>query len=285
MHEAEYFTRLEDGKIQCGLCPRTCLLGEDESGQCRARMNDGGTMHLPFYGLLSSIAIDPIEKKPLRHFLPGSKTFSVGFWHCTMHCPFCQNWEIAHPLSIEGKMLEPDSLIAMALASGAPSISFTYSEPCLHIEYVKSAMRAARKLGIKTVLVTNGNILDRPAMDILALTDATNIDLKCFSPAVYLKTLGGKLETVENFIRIAHSLCHTEVTSLLVPGILDDPRQIEGISIFLASISKAIPLHITSYYPAFHWNHEALTASRMEAIAAPAYTYLDNVHLATPPRY
>jgi len=282
MHEAEYYTQRGEGRVQCGLCPRTCVLGEGESGQCRARVNTGGSMRLPFYGFLSSIAVDPIEKKPLREFLQGSQTFSVGFWHCTMHCPYCQNWEIAQPLGIQGKILDIDALISMAEASGTPSISFTYSEPCLHIEYVKLAMEAARKRGIRTVLVTNGNILPGPARDILELTDATNVDLKCFSSKTYHNILGGELETVENFIRIAHSLCHTEVTSLLVPGIFDEPGQMEAVSTFLASVSRDIPLHITSYHPAFRWNRPSLSAATTEAAAAPAFAKLNKVYLSAP---
>lgn len=284
MRRAEYFVDSGGGRLQCRLCPRACKLGGGESGECLARTNEGGTMRLPFYGAISSIALDPIEKKPLRHFLPGTLTFSVGFWHCTMRCPFCQNWEIAHPVRAEGKTLSPETLVDMARASGCPSVSFTYSEPCLHIEYVVDCMELAKQKGLKTVLVTNGNLLDAPARDILALTDATNIDLKSYSPLIYHKILGGELEVVKNFIRIAHSLCHVEITSLIVPDILDDPGQMEGIASFLASVSRTIPLHITPYYPAFRWRREPLRAAEMERIAAPAFAQLDNVHLIKPLR-
>ncbi len=281
-HGAEYFSRLGDGRVRCELCPRSCLLAADSSGVCGARKNEGGRLSLPFYGLVSSIALDPVEKKPLRRFLPGTRTFSVGFWHCTMRCPFCQNWEIAHPESVEERYLSPESLLDMAVSSGTPSISFTYSEPCLHIEYVKECMILARRRGLKTILVTNGNILDKPAHDILSLTDATNVDLKSFSAPIYQKFLGGELEIVENFIRIAHSLCHVEVTSLLVPEILDSPEQMEGIASFLASISRRIPLHITPYHQAFMYSLAPMTADRMEEVAAPAYGCLDHVYFTRP---
>ena len=216
-------------------------------------MNESAVLKIPLYGEISSIALDPIEKKPLRLFLPGTETFSVGFWHCTMRCPFCQNWEIAQPRHIGGKLISPEALIDMALDSGTPSISFTYSEPTLHIEYVKDCMVLARKRGLKTILVTNGNLLEKPALDILSLTDATNVDLKSFSSHIYHEILGGELKVVLNFIRMAFSLCHLEVTSLLVPGVLDSQSQIEGISGFLSSISRSIPLHITAYHPAYRW--------------------------------
>jgi len=278
MREGEYFLNLGDGRIQCRLCSHACSLGEGEAGECRARMNVNGKICLPFYGAISSIAFDPVEKKPLRQFLPGTRTFSVGFWHCTMRCPFCQNWRIAQPTNIEGEIMGPEALVDMAVASGLPSISFTYSEPCLHIEYVKSCMRLAKSRGLKTILVTNGNLLETPAKDILALTDATNVDLKCYSASTYHKILGGELEVVKNFIRIAHSLCHLEVTSLLVPGVLDSAGQIEGIASFLASLSRDIPLHITPYHPAYHWKEPALPMAEMKRIAAPATEHLNYVY-------
>ncbi|MDP2790340.1 MAG: radical SAM protein [Rectinemataceae bacterium] len=282
MREAEYFSSLGDGSVRCGLCPHSCLLREGASGVCGARKNEGGRLRLPFYGFISSIALDPVEKKPLRRFLPGTKTFSVGFWHCTMRCPFCQNWEIAQPESVEKRYLSPKELLARAVASDLPSISFTYSEPCLHIEYVMECMKLARQHGLKTILVTNGNILDMPARDILSLTDATNVDLKSFSASTYHNVLGGELETVMNFIRIAHSLCHVEVTSLLVPRILDSPEQVESIATFIASISRSIPLHITPYHQAFRYKDSPVSVERMESLAALAYDRLDHVYFARP---
>jgi len=282
MREAEYYSSLENGSVRCGLCPHSCLLTEGASGICGARKNKGGRLRLPFHGFISSIALDPVEKKPLRRFLPGTKTFSVGFWHCTMRCPFCQNWEIAHPESVEERYLSPEDLLDMATASGAPSISFTYSEPCLHIEYVKECMVLARRRGLKTILVTNGAILDKPARDILSLTDATNVDFKSFSASTYRNILGGELEIVKNFIRIAHSNCHVEVTSLLVPGILDSPDQMEGIASCIASISRRIPLHITSYHPAFRYWKAPMSAGRMQEIAAPAFGLLEHVYFTRP---
>ena len=280
--EAEYFVWLKDGRLQCRLCPHACVLEDGESGLCKARRKENGSMKIPLYGAISSIALDPIEKKPLRHFLPGTETFSVGFWHCTMHCPFCQNWEIAHPVRIGDKILSPEDLIEMALDSGVPSISFTYSEPTLHVEYVKDCMVLARKRGLKTILVTNGNLLETPARDILLLTDAVNVDLKSFSPGIYHETLCGELKVVLKFIRIAFSLCHLEVTSLLVPGILDSKSQIEGISGFLSSLSRSIPLHITAYHPAYHWNKPGFSPSLTGTIAEPAFSNLDNVYLTRP---
>lgn len=285
--EAEYWKPVEHDKIQCLLCPRGCVLAEGRWGICKARGNKNLSMVLPLYGQISSMAIDPVEKKPLRHFLPGSHTFSIGFWHCTMRCPFCQNWEIAHP-DTEGDpdpgglRLEPEALIHKALDSGCPSISFTYSEPCLHAEYVLDAMELARRRGLRTILVTNGCINPEPARRLLGLCDAANVDLKSDSAETYREKLGGDLETVKNFIRAAAELCHLEVTSLLVPGILDRLEQMEAIGGFLASVSKRIPLHITAYHPAYRWRTPGLGRQATEAIAKPAFGLLDTIHLALP---
>lgn len=287
---AEYWTspkELEnEGKIQCRLCPHACILEPGQAGICQIRLNRAGTMTLPFYAQISSIALDPVEKKPLRQFLPGTKTFSVGFWHCNMHCPFCQNWEIAHPTPSApehySQEIAPKALIEMAVRSGCPSISFTYSEPTIHIEYVKESMKIAHEKGLATILVTNGNLLAGPAHDLLSLTDATNVDLKCFSATTYHSVLGGELKTVQNFIRTAAELSHVEVTSLLVPGVLDDKAQMEGIADFLSAISRAIPLHITAYRPEFHWSEPPLSSSKMREIARPAFEKLDYVYLSQP---
>jgi pyruvate formate lyase activating enzyme len=277
MQIGEYWTNLSDSRIQCKLCPHACVLGENQEGRCKARKNIGQSMVLPYYGWVSSIAIDPVEKKPLRMFYPGTQTFSVGFWFCTMDCPFCQNWEISHPNHVFRRYVTPEKLIKLALDSGTPSISFTYSEPTLHIEYVKLAMREAKRSGLKTILVTNGNLLERPASDILELTDAVNVDIKANSLSVYHEVLGGELNIVRKFIQLAFKKCHVEVTSLLVPGILDSPDQIESIATYIASVSKAIPLHITWYHPAFQWTKPSLLFEEYERIAAPAFSILDNV--------
>jgi pyruvate formate lyase activating enzyme len=285
--EAEYWEPLENGKIHCLLCPHSCRLAEGQPGLCKARYSKNQTLTIPYYGLVSSMAIDPIEKKPLRHYLPGSHTFSVGFWHCTMRCPFCQNWEIAHPsaeggFSHGGHRLEPAALIDRALESGCPSISFTYSEPCLHVEYLIDSMELARKRGLKTILVTNGCINQEPAQRLLELCDAANVDLKSDSAIVYKEKLGGDLKIVQQFIQTAAGLCHLEITSLLVPGILDKPGQIEAIARFIASVSARIPLHITAYHPAFRWQEPSLSRKLAEAVAQPAFGLLEYVHLILP---
>lgn len=275
---ARYWRRLDDQRIQCLLCSHACILVNGARGHCNARENRAGSMILPQYAWISSIAIDPVEKKPLRRFMPNTWTYSVGFWHCTMECPFCQNWEIAHPIRIEKDVIVPERLIELALESGCPSISFTYSEPTLHIEYVIEAMQRAHSRGLKTILVTNGNILADPARDILLHTDATNVDLKTSDPAIYKNLLGGEIKVVQKFIQIAAELCHVEVTSLAVPGVLDSPDHIEEIAKFLASISPDIPLHITRYHPAWKFSRPPLSPETMHRMGLAATRHLKYVY-------
>ncbi len=275
---ARYWRRLDDQRIQCLLCSHACILVNGARGHCNARENRAGSMILPQYAWISSIAIDPVEKKPLRRFMPNTWTYSVGFWHCTMDCPFCQNWEIAHPVRIEKDVIVPERLIELALESGCPSISFTYSEPTLHIEYVIEAMQRAHSRGLKTILVTNGNILPDPARDILLHTDATNVDLKTSDPAIYRDLLGGEIKVVQKFIQIAAELCHVEVTSLAVPGVLDSSDHIEEIAKFLASISPDIPLHITRYHPAWKFSRPPLSPETVHGMGVAAKRHLKYVY-------
>jgi pyruvate formate lyase activating enzyme len=236
-------------------------------------------MEIPFFGMVSSLAIDPIEKKPLSRFLPGTYSFSVGFWHCTMDCPFCQNWEIAHPepLHVSPRSIQASELIGRALISGTPSISFTYSEPCLHAEYLLECMALAKERGLKTVLVTNGCIEESPARDILALTDAANVDLKSSSAEKYAKILGGKLDNVLNFIQMAAATCHVEVTALAVPGVLDTEEDFDSLGRMLARINASIPLHVTPYHPDYRYNQPPLSTAQIRILARPAGRWLKDL--------
>jgi pyruvate formate lyase activating enzyme len=268
--------------VVCELCPHGCRIAPGRSGLCKARRNEGGSLALPYYGLVSSLAVDPIEKKPLHHFLPGSSVFSAGFVGCNMRCPFCQNWQISQELPAELEALEPKALVAAALRSGSPSIAYTYSEPGIHFEFLLAAMAAARGAGLKNVLVTNGCLMGDPARELLGLTDAANVDLKSWSPEAYATVLGGDRDAVLEFIRIASSLCLLEVTTLVVPGLSDSREGMASIAGFLASLSPDIPLHLSAYHPA--WKEEAapVPPSAIRELAGIAqgklrYVYVGNI--------
>jgi pyruvate formate lyase activating enzyme len=277
--KAEFWHAAEGGTVVCELCPHACRLAEGRSGLCKVRRNEGGKLSLPYYGLLSALALDPIEKKPLHHFMPGSSVFSAGFIGCNLRCPFCQNWHISQEVPPELDAMTPEGLASSALRSGAPSIAYTYSEPCVHFEFVRDAMRASRSLGLRNVLVTNGCLNPEPARELLCLTDAVNVDLKAWSAEIYEKKLGGAKEAVLEFIRLAASLCLVEVTTLVVPGFSDDAEGMASIAEFLASISPEIPLHLSAYHPAWKCDEPPTSSDKLLELCSICQIKLDYVYL------
>ncbi len=277
------FIRDMGGSYRCELCPHRCVLADGRSGVCRVRGVRDGLPSLPFYGRLSAIAVDPIEKKPLYHFRPGSSVFSVGFVGCNLRCPFCQNWEISQSTDAAGPSVAPAELIGQAVSSGTGAIAFTYSEPLVHIEYLLDAMALARKAGIAVVLVTNGCILEEPAREVLALCDAANIDLKTWDEDAYRNTLGGDAASVRRFIELAVSSgVHTEATTLVVTGFNDDEAQIRLCADFLSSLSADIPYHLSAYRPEYRYREAPTDPRLIVRFAAAAreklnYVYVGNI--------
>ena len=281
---ARFFSSIDkndENTIQCGLCPRSCLLAPGQSGHCQVRSNNKGKAALPFYGFVTSLALDPIEKKPLYHFRPGTEILSVGFAGCNLHCPFCQNWRISQQTDIPGRVYSPKELITTALKTGTPALAYTYSEPLVHIEFLLDCMKEARKAGVANVIVSNGCINENAAEEVLELTDAANIDLKCFSEETYAKVLGGDLATVTSFIRKAiEKGVHTEITTLVVPGLNDSQTELNLCRDFIAELkSGEIPWHLSAYHPDWKWKAPRTepefiikTAARMREKLAHAYT-------------
>ncbi len=276
-------------KVVCGLCPRRCAIEEGKNGRCRARgTRDGKNVPLN-YGVVSSLALDPIEKKPLRRFLPGSSILSVGSFGCNLHCPFCQNWEISMTdgstsFGGEGRRcLSPEMLANMAdalRAGGNIGVAFTYNEPLICYEYARDTARLLRERNLKTVLVTNGCFTEQTADEILPYVDALNIDLKSFRPEIYTDLLGGDLETVKGFIRKAAASCHVELTTLIVPGMNDSEEEMRSLSAWVASLpgGREIPLHVTRFFPRYHMADREATGRgallRLAAVAGEALKYV-----------
>jgi pyruvate formate lyase activating enzyme len=250
VHTPGFFERTADG-TRCVLCHHRCTLNGAKTGVCKAR---GGKETLPFYGTLSSTAIDPIEKKPLFHYRPGESVLSIGFVGCNLRCPFCQNWQISQSTAAAGGFVPPEKVVSTALLAGLKQIAYTYSEPLVHAEYLAECMKLARSKGVANVLVTNGCVNDAVAEEIIPLADAVNIDLKCFSDYSYEKILGGSLPAVKNFIKNAYANIHTEITTLVIPDFNDSGREIDQCIDFIASVSDGIPWHISAYHPAYKWN-------------------------------
>jgi pyruvate formate lyase activating enzyme len=275
---ASYQSPLEGGGVRCELCPHRCSLSEGGTGLCKVRRNEGGRLVLPYWGVISSLALDPIEKKPLHHFKPGTAVFSAGFYGCNLRCPFCQNWEISQEVEA-AKVLPPDALVEAALESGAPSLAFTYSEPTVHLEYLLEAARLARQAGLATVLVTNGCINEAPARELLPLIDAANVDLKSWSEAVYREKLGGDRAAVLRFIELAAQTCELEVTTLVVPGVSEGEDDMEEIASFLAMIDRRIPLHLSAYHPDYRYREPPSEPELLLRLAERARRSLDYVYL------
>jgi pyruvate formate lyase activating enzyme len=265
--------------LECRLCPRHCALPPGAFGQCHVRQNNDGKGALPYYAFITALAEDPVEKKPLYHFRPGSSILSLGFAGCNLRCPFCQNWRISQGTDSGGRSLSPAEILSLAQKGGFAQIAYTYSEPLIHIEFLLDCMDLCRKAGIANVLVSNGCITAEAAAEILPLTDAANIDLKCFSEESYAKVLGGNLGTVLEFIRGAHAGgVHLEVTTLVVPGLNDGADETRRCAEFLAGLSGDIPWHLSAYHPDYQWNAPATEHGALTEIARMGREYLSFVY-------
>ena len=239
-------------KVTCELCFHHCSLDEGQTGICRARANRDGAVVPLNYGRLTALALDPIEKKPLRRFHPGSQILSAGSFGCNLHCPFCQNAGIAAAgAEARTQTCTPEQLVRAALRlqeQGCIGVAYTYNEPLVGYEYVRDCAGLVRRAGMVNVLVTNGTIAETPWRDLLPLLDAVNIDLKGFTGRWYAR-LGGDLETVKRSIVLAAQNCHVEVTTLVVPGENDGEEEMRALSAWLASVSPDIPLHVSRFFP------------------------------------
>lgn len=244
-----------------------------KAGRCGVRFNRNGKPDIPFYGYVTSLAIDPIEKKPLYHYRPGTKILSAGFSGCNMACPFCQNWRISQTPGAEGRFFSPAELIRAARfraeAGTRPAIAYTYSEPLVHAEFLLDCMKEARGAGIANVLVTNGCVNPEAAGEILGLCDAANIDLKCFSAKSYREILGGDFSATLDFIRAAAERgVHLELTTLVVPGLNDSREELDKCRDFIAELPAergAVPWHLSAYRPEWKWRAPATGSASLTA--------------------
>lgn len=267
----------------CELCFHHCKLDEGQTSLCRARTcRDGAVIPLN-YGKLTSLDLDPIEKRPLRRFSPGSLILSVGSFGCNLRCPFCQNHEIsmAGETDMQTVELSPEQLTSKAAelrTRGNIGVAYTYNEPLIGYEYVWDCAQAVHQRGLYNVLVTNGTIAAAPWRALLEHIDAANIDLKGFTPAWY-KKLGGDLETVKRSIQIAAEHCHVEVTTLLVTGENDGEEEIRALSAWLAEIDRGIPLHLTRFIPRYKMRDRPPTPlGRLHRLVEIAAEKLDYVY-------
>lgn len=269
-------------KIVCQTCMHHCSLLPGQVGMCRARKNENGNVICDNYGQVTSLALDPIEKKPLKMFCPGSMILSVGSYGCNLRCPFCQNYEIsmADRAGSEAVYLSPRELADEAVRyrrAGNIGAAFTYNEPLVGWEYVRDAAKLVKEAGMKNVLVTNGTAEVWVLEEILPYIDAMNIDLKGFTESYYEK-LGGSLGQVREFILRAVKDCHVELTTLIVPGENDSGEEMEQEARWIASVSEDIPLHVTRFFPRYHMTDRGPSETdRVRRLAGIAGKYLKNV--------
>src|SRR5574344_2158220 len=270
------------GKTICNTCPRHCSLSEGEVGNCNARVCKGGKIASLNYGRSVSLALDPVEKKPLRLFFPGSMVLSVGSWGCNMHCPFCQNHTISQitEAQAETENIAPQEIAVRALgmrSKGNIGVAYTYNEPLIGWEFVRDTAKEVKYFDMKNVIVTNGCVLPNVLDEILPYTDALNIDLKAFTKEAY-KKLGGDLDTVKYAIAECAKHCHVELTTLIVPGLNDSEDEMKQEAQWIASIDNHIALHVTRFFPRYKMKSvEPTPVSTVYELAGVAQQYLKNV--------
>jgi pyruvate formate lyase activating enzyme len=284
--EAILYEKL-DGVLNCHICNRSCVISNGKTGFCGMRQNDNGTMYSLNYASASSVAVDPIEKKPLFHFYPGSLSFSMGSIGCNFRCPYCQNWSISQADldEIGTRDIPPEEAINMAQDNNCQSISWTYNEPTMWFEYTYDSAKLAHKNDLKTVYVTNG-YMSLESLDLIAPhLDAANVDLKGMSDKFYRELCQARLEPVLENIQAMHDKgIHMEITNLVIPGYNDSAEDLLALVKFVADVDVNIPLHFTRFYPHYKMNHVPPTpletlvkAHKMAREAGIKYVYVGNV--------
>jgi len=256
LHEARWWESDANGRVHCFLCPRHCHIHSGQSGFCFIRVNEGGKLYSLGYGAPAAIQVDPIEKKPLNHFLPGTRVFSMGTAGCNMGCFFCQNWDISksHQDQVKAKHIPPEEVPMLALRYGCDSIAFTYNEPTIWGEYIIDICRAAKGYGLQTVMVTNGYITYEAFHDIYDHIDAANVDLKAFTEQFYGKITLTHLEPVLKTLEWLKNETQVwfEITNLMIPTLNDDPNETKRLAEWILNhLGPDVPLHFTAFHPDF----------------------------------
>ena len=289
--EALLYEKLADQKVRCALCSHRCIVADGKRGICNVRENQGGVLHTLVYGRLIARHIDPIEKKPLYHFLPGSLSYSIATVGCNFRCRFCQNADIAqlptdHGGTILGETASPEAVVKAAQRAGCRSISYTYTEPTVFFEFALDTASIAHAKGIRNVFVTNGYMTREALQQISPVLDAANVDLKAFTRKYYKDLCGAKLEPVQETLRNMKSLgVFVEVTTLIVPGLNDDTDELKALAAFMVNdLGSDTPWHISRFHPTYRLTDRPLTpvktlrqAREIGLAAGLRYVYTGNV--------
>lgn len=286
--EARYYEKLPNRKIKCVLCPRECVIDDQETGYCGVRENHGGTYYTLVYGRPCSINNDPIEKKPLFHFLPGTNAFSIATVGCNVLCKFCQNWQIsqARPDQVQSYDLPPDAIASYAKNYGARSIAYTYTEPVIFTEYMHDCAQAGHRFKVKSVMISNGYIQARPMKDLCRVLDAVKIDLKAFTQKFYKEMVSGELQPVlDTLILLIQEGVWTEIVYLIIPTLNDDPQELKQMCDWIAKeLGPDVPIHFSRFHPQYRLKNlpptPAKTLETARKIALDSglnYVYIGNI--------
>ena len=283
--EARFYEKLDDMVVRCNLCPHECTIKPNGVGICRVRRNEGGVLISSGYGRTISMSMDPMEKKPLYHFYPGSFILSVGVNGCNLSCDFCQNWECSQR-SCPTRYISPEQLIEVAVENNSIGVCFTYTEPLIWHEYIYDTSVMARERGLVSVLVTNGYINEEPLTELLPYIDAMNVDLKAMNDEFYVKRCGGHLDPVLRTLKIAKDKCHIEITNLIIPSANDSPEQIEELAKWISEeMGEDTVLHISRFFPHYKAKEPETPVETLEMAYNIAkkhlkYVYLGNIFLS-----
>ncbi len=278
---------ISGGDVLCELCPHFCRLGDGQTGFCKVRKNIGGVLYSLNYGVISSIAIDPIEKKPLYRFYPGSSILSIGSVGCNFACQFCQNYTISKEFELHPEInvnryerVDPQDIIDLTRREGLNQIAFTYNEPTVFYELVYETAILAKKANIRVVLVTNGFINEEPFLKLMPYIDGMNIDVKTYDEGLYRKKIHGGLEPVLQTIKLAvREGIHLEVTCLVVPNLFEDEKLSEGLFSRLYETAGDVVLHLSRYFPRYHYDEPATDIQHMMRLQKVARKYFTYVYL------
>jgi pyruvate formate lyase activating enzyme len=286
--EARFYEKLPDGKIRCQVCPRACIVGEGERGHCGVRENRGGTYYLLVHSRVCAAHVDPVEKKPLFHFLPGTTVFSIATAGCNVHCKFCQNWDISQsrPEKIPAEYVPPELVSEWAAHYGCPAIAYTYSEPVVFSEFIMDCAEAGHAAGIRSLAVSNGYIQPKALRAVYGRMDAVKIDLKSFSDSFYSKIVGGRLKPVlDSIVTLREMGKWVEIVYLVIPTLNDSEDQFRGLAQWAkGNVGAEVPIHFTQFHPDYLLKDLPVTpvatlerAREMALAEGLHYVYIGNV--------
>jgi pyruvate formate lyase activating enzyme len=284
MMEAQWWHPLADGQVACDLCPVACRLRVGQNGPCGTRGNRDGRMLALNYGRVVALGVDPVEKKPLYHFRPGTTILSAAGPGCNLHCLFCQNSAISQQIDVEAREMTPQGVVEIALTQGLRALAFTYSEPLVWFEFVLDTARVARAAGLANVIVSNGYLEPGPLAELIPFIDAANIDIKSMDDGFYQRMCKARVAPVLASIRALHAGgVHVELTNLVIPGENDTNEDFRALAAFVAGVHPGIPLHLSAYHPSYRFAAPATPPSTLARAAGICAETLDYVYVGNLP--